>query len=238
MKNTVLINLILAGLLVQPAFSQKAFAQEISRDVDFDAQHESCLEKITDNPETAFEDAMIWQSQGGGRRARHCVATALFALGHEGEAALRLEKIAKAPDGGTPTMRAGFYAEAAEMWLAVPDARRALAATSAGLKIARSNLDLRIYRAQAYGALGRWDYSETDLISALAFHPGDPRALRIRAETYLQQGNLQKAKADIEASIAADGTNIDTFLLRGKINEAMRLKGNPGDELILLPQEK
>ena len=30
---------------------------------------------------------MIWQDEGGGRRAKHCVAMSLFALGHEVEAA-------------------------------------------------------------------------------------------------------------------------------------------------------
>ena len=233
MKKIFIISLAFAV-----AIPQTVFAQDVEVDVGFDAQHKSCLERITDDAETAYEEAMIWQSQGGGRRARHCVATALFALGHAGEAATRLEKIAKAPDGGTPTMRAGFYAEAADFWLAAQEPRRALAAASAGLKIARGDLDLHIHRARAYGALGRWNYSKTDLTSALAFHPDNARALRYRADTYLQQGDLAKAKTDIEASISADGTNIDTLLLRGKINEAIRLKDNPGDNVILLDTGK
>ncbi len=206
-------------------------------DVDFEAKHKACLEHVSDDPEAAYENAMIWQSHGGGRRARHCVAKALSALGHIGEAAIRMEKIAKAPDGGTPTMRAGFYAEAAELWLATKQPHRALDAASAGLKIARSNLDLRILRARAYGELGRWDYSEIDLISALAFHPDNARALRARAHTYLKQGNLTKAKADIEASVRADRTNIDTLLLRGKINEAIRLKPAADEKTILLQEQ-
>ncbi len=191
--------------------------------VDFDAKHKACLEKIADDAETAYEDAMIWQSEGGGRRARHCVAMALFALGHPGEAAFRLEKIAKAPDGGSPDMRAGFYAEAAGLWLEAEKPRKAYNAATAGLEIARSDLDLRIARARAYSALGHLDYAVTDLTSALAFHPGNARALRVRAETYFKQNNLKMAKADIEKSLVADGSNIDALLLRGKIKEAMRL---------------
>ncbi len=233
MKIFFVISLALATAIPQTA-PQAVFAQ----DVDFDVRHEQCLEKIADDAETAYEDAMVWQSHGGGRRARHCVAKALFALGHAGEAAGRLEKLAKAPDGGTPTMRAGFYAEATDFWLEAEEPHKALAASSAGLKIARSDLDLRILRARAYGALGRWDYSETDLTSALAFHPNNARALRYRAGAYLQQGDLTKAKADIDASIQAGDTNIDTLLMRGKINEAIRLKSNPGDTIILLDTEK
>ena len=44
---------------------------------------------------------MIWQDEGGGRRAKHCVAMSLFALGHEVEAAARLDALAIASDGGT-----------------------------------------------------------------------------------------------------------------------------------------
>lgn len=191
--------------------------------VDFDTKHENCLEKITEDTETAYEDALVWQSEGGGRRARHCVALALSALGHPGEAASRLEKIAIAPDGGTPAMRAGFYAEAADLWLDADEPRKAHDAASAGLEIARSNLDLRIVRARAYGALGHWDFALTELTSALAFHPENADALRVRAGVYLQQNDLDLARADIESSLAADGASIETLLLRGKINEAIRL---------------
>jgi len=204
----------LASLCVQPA---------LAGTVDFNAKHKQCLESIADDADKAYEDAMIWQSEGGGRRARHCVAMALFALGHPGEAAFRLEKLAKAPDGGTPQMRADFYAEATGLWLEANEPRRAYDAASAGLEVARSDLDLRIARARAYGALGHWDYAVTDLTSALAFHPGNARAYRFRAEAYFKQNDLAAAQADIERSLAADGTNIDALLLRGKIKETQRI---------------
>lgn len=214
MKLYVMISAVLAVGFANPAQAAN---------VDFDAKHKLCLEKIAVDADTAYENAMIWQSEGGGRRARHCVAMALFALGHVGEAAFRLEKIAKAPDGGSPNMRAGFYVEAADLWLEAGEPRRASTAATAGLKIARSDLDLRIVRARAYGALGHWDYAQTELTSALSFHPGNARALRFRANAHFQQYNLKLATADIQRSLATDGTNIDALLLRGKIKEAMRV---------------
>jgi tetratricopeptide (TPR) repeat protein len=212
-------NILIISAVLTTSFAQSANAAN----VDFDAQHERCLEKISDDADIAYEDALIWQSEGGGRRARHCVARALNALGHPGEAASRLEKIATAPDGGTPEMRAGFYAEAANLWLDAGEPGKAHDAASAGLEKARSHLDLRIVRARAYGALGHWGFALTELTSALAFHPDNADALRARANVYLQTNDLELAKADIERSVASDSTNIETLLLRGKINEAIRL---------------
>lgn len=212
-------NIFIISTALLMGLSHPAQAEEMS----FDAKHKTCLEDIAKDADTAYENAMVWQSEGGGRRARHCVAMALFALGHPGEAAFRLEKIAKAPDGGSPNMRAGFYVEAADLWLEAAEPRKAYDAATAGLKIARSDLDLRIVRARAYGALGHWDYAQTELTSGLAFHPGDARALRFRAQAHFEQHNLKLAKADIERSLAANGTNIDALLLRGKIREALRL---------------
>lgn len=214
MKNILIISAVFTACLAQSAYAA---------DVDFDAKHASCLEKIPEDAEIAYEDAMVWQSEGGGRRARHCVATALSALGHPGEAAFRMEKLAKAPDGGTPEMRAGFYALAANYWLDAGEPNKAHDAAGAGLKIARSHLDLRIARARAYGALGHWDFALTELTSALAFHPDNADALRVRADVHFQQNDLELAKADIESSVVADETNIETLLLRGKINEAIRV---------------
>jgi len=220
-KNILIISAVLTAAFAYSAHSANAASP--AANLDFDAKHESCLEKISEDADTAYEDALIWQSEGGGRRARHCVALALSALGHPGEAAFRLEKIATAPDGGTPPMRAEFYAQAADLWLEAGEPRKAHDAASAGLKIARSNLDLRIARARAYGALGHWDFALTELTSALAFHPENAQALRVRADVHLQQNDLELAKADIERSVISDSTNIEALVLRGKINEAIRL---------------
>ncbi len=220
MRQYFISMMVVAGLCATSAFADNSG----DGPVDFDLKHKSCLEQIAKDAELAYEEAMIWQSIGGGRRARHCVAMSLFALGHADEAAFRLEKLAKAPDGGSPAMRAGFYVEAADLWLQAELPRNAYDAATAGLKIAKSNIDLRIARARAYAALGRWDYAETDLSSALAFIPNDPRALRYRADARLRQDKLILAQADIRRAMMYDGQNVDVLLVRGKIKEALRLK--------------
>lgn len=190
---------------------------------DFEVRHEACLEKIAEDAELAYEDAMIWQSQGGGRRARHCVAMTLFALGHADEAAFRLDKLAKSPDGGSPEMRAGYYVEAADMWMNAELPRKAYDSATAGLKIVKPDVDLRIARARANAAMGRWDYAEIDLTNALGYSPNNPRALRYRADARKRQNKLTMAKADIVRALIYDGQNVDALLVRGEIIEAMRL---------------
>ena len=214
--------------------TQQSVKPDWLKTTDFDKKHKQCLETIADDPDTAFEDAMVWQSRGGGRRARHCVAMALFALGHADEAAFRLEKLAKAPDGGSKAMRVDYYDEAAGMWLKAKEARRAYDAATAGLDIKKSDIGLRIVRAEAYGALGHWDYAETDMNSALAFHPGDALSLRERAKARFNQGKLALALADIEASLKADDSSVETAVLRGQIREKIRMK-KTGFEIETLP---
>jgi tetratricopeptide (TPR) repeat protein len=189
---------------------------------EFDTKHKACLERIADDPELAYEEAMIWKAEGGGRRARHCEAMSLFALDQTEEAAFRLSKLAKSPDGGTPQMRADFYAESANFWLLAAEPKEAYAASSQGLELVESHIDLRIARARAYAALGHYDYAETDLTSVLVFDKNHAGALRYRADARRHLGKLDAAKMDVETSLRIDPTIVETALLRGEINEALR----------------
>lgn len=197
-----------------------AMAEDLT--ASFDQKHKSCLEQIAVDADLAFEDAMIWQSDGGGRRARHCVAMALFALGHKEEAAKRLDALANAADAGTNIMRADFYAEAANFWLMANKPLEAYDSTTAGLDLREDHIDLRIARARSYALQGRYDHAETDLTSALEFHPDHAAALRYRADARWQQGKLDAALIDIESALMADPESVETALLRGRIKEAVR----------------
>ena len=216
-------------LLSLPAFAI-CFAgpsQAADLTAEFDAKHKACLERIAEDNDIAYEEAMIWQDEGGGRRAKHCVAMALYALGHEEEAASRLDALAVASDGGTKLMRADFYAEAANFWLVSGEADRAYKSATEGLALRKDHIDLRIARARAYALLERYDYAEIDLTSVLTYAPNNADALRYRADAKLKQGRLNEAKIDIERSLTADPTKVETALLRGQINEAIRLEKLP-----------
>jgi len=216
-KRTVLLSLPLIAM----TFLGSASAADLT--AEFDARHKICLERIAEDNELAFEEAMIWRDEGGGRRAKHCEAMALYALGHEDEAAKRLDDLAVASDGGTKLMRADFLAEAANFWLVAGQADQAYQSATNGLKLRTDHVDLRIARARAYAMLDRYDYAETELKNALVYKPGHAGALRYLADAKFKQGRLSEAKSDIEKSLRADPTQVETALLRGQINEAIRL---------------
>ena len=221
-------SLLLSLPLFAICFAGPAHAADLT--AEFDAKHEACLERIAEDNALAYEEAMIWQDDGGGRRAKHCVAMALYALGHEEEAASRLDELAVASDGGTKLMRADFYAEAANFWLVSREADRAYKSATEGLKLRKDHSDLRIARARAYAMLERYDYAEIDLTSVLTYSPNNADALRYRADAKMKQGRLSEAKIDIESALRADPTKVETALLRGQINEAIRLEALPKAE--------
>lgn len=188
----------------------------------FDDKHRACLERITQDADAAYEDAMIWRDDGGGRRAKHCEAMALFALGQQEEAAYRLHKLAMAPDGGSQDMRADYFAEAANFWLVADNPEEAYRSATDGLKLKEDHIDLRIARARAYAILGRFDYAEIDLTSVLVFDPVHVDALRYRADARRRLGKLSDAKTDIEKAMDIGPISVETAVVRGEINEALR----------------
>ena len=209
---------LIGGALI---FSTSTMAKDLT--AEFDARHKTCLESIADDAQIAYETALQWRDEGGGRRAKHCVAMSLFALGHEDEAAFRLDALAAAADGGTTETRVKHYAEAANFWLTANEAERAYASASAGLKLQFDHLDMRIARARAYALSERYDYAETDLTSVLTLDPKHAGALRYRADARFKLKKMEEAKADVEAALELDPTSVETALLRGQIREAIRL---------------
>lgn len=217
------------GVFVTTFIAAPFYPTAVAADLtaEFDAKHKHCLERISVDADLAFEEAMIWRADGGGRRARHCEAMALFAVGHKEEAARRLEVLAKSPDAGSPAMRADFFAEASNFWLMANRPHEAYDATTAGLEISKEHTALRISRARAYALLGRYDYAEIDLTSVLAFEPDHAAALRYRADARREQGKLELAKRDIERSLVLDPESVETALVRGEILEALRIANLP-----------
>lgn len=213
--------LVACAAFVMPFLDSAASAADYA--ANFDVRHAECLEAITKDAQNAYEEAMIWRGDGGGRRAKHCEAMTLFAIGHHEEAAHRLNILAKAADGGTDNMRADFYAEAADFWLVAKLPREAYASASAGLQLKENHTALRIARARSYALLGHYEYAETDLTSALVYDPKNAAALRYRADARRNLGKLQDAKVDIEMSLELDFSSVETALVRGEIIEAIRL---------------
>ena len=212
---------LLSFYTIAMIFADSSWAKNLTSE--FDKNHKLCLEQISKDSSMAFEKAMIWQDEGGGRRAKHCVAMSLFALGHEVEAAARLDALAIASDGGTNIMRANFYAEAANFWLISGSPENAYSSASKGLELVDGFVPLFIIRARSYFALERYQDAIMDLDSALVNDPENADALRYRANVNLKQGNLNAAKKDINNSLQINPNSIESALVRGQINESLRL---------------
>jgi len=204
------------------ALSSEALAED--RTNVFDEKHKSCLEQIAEDADLAYEEAMIWRGDGGGRRARHCEAMALFALGHKEQAAYRLDQLGDMSESIAPEHRKNYYLEAANFWLMAEETNQAYQSATAGLDIDEQDSGLRIARARVYALLDRYQDSEIDLTSALLFDPENSDALRYRADARHRLGKLTLAREDIELALELDPTSVESALIRGRIAEAQRLE--------------
>lgn len=185
---------------------------------------EACIEKIETAPEEAYEDGLAWTFEGNRPGARQCTALALVALGNVEEGAVRLERLASAPDGGSMEQRAIYLSQAGNAWMQIGAAEAAAVSFTDALKFAPGENDLLLDRASAYILIDKWDEALSDLNIVLANAPGHPGALQMRAETHLNKKSYDLAMKDVEAAMAADPRNIDTLLVRGRVREAVRIE--------------
>jgi tetratricopeptide (TPR) repeat protein len=187
-----------------------------------------CVAKIETAPEEAYEDGLAWSFEGNRPGARQCTALALIALGNVEEGAVRLERLAMAVDGGSMEQRAVYFAQAGNAWLQIGAAEAAAAVFTEALKLMPATPELLLDRASAHMLIDRWDEAKQDLDRLIADTPEDGQAHQMRAEVFLNLGDYDAAMRDVEAAMAADPTNIDTLLVRGRLREAIRLKAEGG----------
>lgn len=191
-------------------------------------RYQACLDKTGSDPDTAYEDALIWRDEGGGTLARHCVAVALLELGHEAEAASRLESLADSPVSGSQFARVEIYSQSGNAFLLAGQPDAAGRAFTKALQLAADVPSLYIDRARAAAMTDDYAAAEADLAQALELRPGDPLALTLRAEARLQQGELDGAEADARAAVEADPRDVNARLVLGDVREMRRTGDLPG----------
>ena len=184
---------------------------------------DACIAKLDTDPEGAYEDGLKWIGEGGRPFARQCTALALVELGQAAEGAVRLEDLANAENGGSLAQRVIYLTQSGNAWLQAGAPEAALITLNNAIKLSPTNPLLKADRAAAYMALGQWGNAERDLDIAKRTRPYDTSILQMRAATRLNLDNLSGAKADIDAAMEIDHTDIKTLLLRGNILEAMRV---------------
>lgn len=191
------------------------------------ARLQACMAMAETKPEEALEDGFVWRGQGGGTFAEQCIAIAHIESGDIGGGAERLTALASAPDAGDVDQRVLIMARAANAWLMIEEFRPAQMVLDAALKLKPGEPDLLIDRARAKAGQGLWAEAQIDLTACLSTRPLDVLALRLRAETLLQQKSYEAAELDIAQALRLAPKDVDNWLVRGRIQEARRLGRAP-----------
>ena len=180
----------------------------------------ACMELARTAPAQAFEEALVWQDDGGGRAARHCAAVALIELGQPAEAARRLEALAGAFAPAEAGPASEILGQAGQAWLAAGEAARALTAQSAALELAPKNVELLIDRSITLAARNSVRAALDDLDRAAALAPERAEVLVLRASAYRQLDQAARAGAELERALALEPENPDGLLERGILRHA------------------
>lgn len=192
-------------------------------------QYRRCVELIPGDADAAFGTASTWAEQGGGAPALHCAALALLDLGHEADAARRLENLARAPGAGDVPLRMEILGQAGNAWMIAGDPSRAADVFTAGITLGQGieNTDptTLIYdRARARALLEEWQAVETDLSFVLAKRPGDLSALVLRSAARRSLDRIPQAREDVAAALAIAPEDPAALIERGQL---ARVAGDP-----------
>jgi len=180
------------------------------------AEYQSCLSMARSKPEEGWEEAIAWQSLGGGEPARHCAALALIGLGKYEEAAKRLEALAEQSRREEP-LRAQMLEQAAQAWDLAGQPERALANLEAGLVLVPGQPDLLLDKAVLLAGRGHYAEALTVLTEILNAQPNRVEALTLRGSALRQLNRTEEAKRDLARALDLDPNFPDALLERGML---------------------
>lgn len=199
-----LLALILSALAI-PAQAQT---------IDGPEEYRICLVLAKDKPEQGWEEALTWQSLGGGEAARHCGAVALIGLGKHAEAATRLETLAN-ESVRDDSVRAQMLAQAAQAWMLAGKLNRADAALRGALILAPGDPEILLDHAVLLAQVHHYGEAVDILTGLLRRQPHRVEALVLRASAFRYQDNLPGARDDVEQALKLDPDFPDALLERG-----------------------
>ena len=209
---------LLAALILSPAM----VAASAQGDAAQAQRYRVCLAKAHSTPSKAYEQALIWQNEGGGAPALHCVAMALLGMRAYADGAEKLEALAYSPDISSAALAKAALIQSGEAWLQAGRPEDALRAFNRALQHDNSNVQALIGHARTLMALGKPQTARGDLDVVLKKQPENVLARRLRAAVRLQMKDFKGAQQDVDAALASEPDNVETLVLRGQIREAMR----------------
>ncbi|HEY9080448.1 tetratricopeptide repeat protein [Magnetovibrio sp.] len=180
-------------------------------------RYHACMGKAKVSPEAAFDDATQWEGLGGGLPARHCALAALMEIGHYGEAAQGLEKLADAVHAGA-AFKAQVLVQSARAWVAAGDPKRAAAVADTALNLAPNDTHAFLIRAQALALQGAYWEAADDLSRVIYSDPENVEALVMRGAAYRQLDALDLALDDLNRALALNPNHPEGLLERGIVH--------------------
>lgn len=193
-----------------------AAALSVSDDFAYDA----CLKKADRRPEEAFVMASEALQNGDDPAAEHCAAVALVSLKQYGEAARRLDALARKPSAGSAEVRAQLLGQAGNAWILAGQPELATASFTAALSLMPGEAEYLIDRARASALAKKWAAAEADLTAALATEPGNVTALVLRASARRAQKNVKGAMGDVTQALILQEDNVEALVERGLLRAA------------------
>lgn len=201
---------LVLALAASPILASPVLAQAI----DGPQEYKACLTLAKKTPEAGWEEALAWQSLGGGEAARHCAAVALIGLGKFGEAATRLETLAN-ESVRHDSVRADMLGQAAQAWLMAGNVARADSAQRGALVLAPGNPDLLLDHAILLAQVNHYAEAVEVLGKVLRAQPNRVEALTLRGAAFRFLGNFPAARDDVNQALKLDPDFPDALLERG-----------------------
>lgn len=185
-------------------------------------RYAECMALARSKPSEGWENALAWQSLGGGEAARHCGAVALIGQGEYEEGAMRLEALAQ-DSRRTAAVRAGMLVQAAQAWSLARQPQQALHDQTLALTLAPKDVDLLVDRATTASEIGDSRAAISDLDQAARLAPKRADIHALRASAWRLHGDLAAAERDIVTALKLDPNQADALLESGI---TARLRGN------------
>lgn len=199
----------------------------IQHDLEDQQKLDECVKLSQSNADKAYNEALNWRIHNGGLLAEECFAMVNLAREEYSYGAKKLYMIAGSTDGGSHAKKSLLYIKSGNAFLMAEDPDNAKRAFDDALAINPKDANTYIDRARAYAMMQKWASAQTDLTKAMELGGELPFALRLRAETYIQQKNFKPAEADINRAIELEPKEVDNYVVRGRVREAIRLGHAP-----------
>jgi tetratricopeptide (TPR) repeat protein len=184
-------------------------------------RYERCVDLATGDPKAGEAEAMKWRGEGGGHRAKQCLALAYANQERWDSAAAAFEEAAREAEIAKEAKASDYWAQAGNAWLAAGDPVKARSALDAalvstsltGLALGEAHLD----RARARVATGDAEGARSDLDKALIYAAEDPLSWLLSATLARRMGDLARAKKEIDEALRRSPDDASVQLEAGNI---------------------